>query len=315
MACCWNCHREYTPNHECWVCGQKGSTNTHPHDENMVARNNDIPGSCSCPKIQSPAGDTRSERPTPSHTPATGNSARPSTDIVENQMPVLPHSFTGTPNASVHRIDDAMDLLSTASQRYASSICDFDFTSDGGPVVSVVRTSGMGYSSTDQINPDFGSIEIIPRESLPPREKELSNETKPGPGPAKIDVRGWRRGLLVASVLAGMFLGFLDTTIVSVALPTIASDFGDYGRSTWVVTAYLLTYMGECSNLSSNIICRMLTIQPSAFAIIISRLSDIFGRQVVEITSFIVFMITSLGCAVSQSMVGLYVILSSTMVP
>ena len=208
-----------------------------------------------------------------------------------------------------------MDLLSTASQRYASSICDFDFTSDGGPVVSVVRTSGMGYSSTDQINPDFGSIEIIPRESLPPREKELSNETKPGPGPAKIDVRGWRRGLLVASVLAGMFLGFLDTTIVSVALPTIASDFGDYGRSTWVVTAYLLTYMGECSNLSSNIICRMLTIQPSAFAIIISRLSDIFGRQVVEITSFIVFMITSLGCAVSQSMVGLYVILSSTMVP
>ncbi len=43
----------------------------------------------------------------------------------------------------------------------------------------------------------------------------------------------------------------------------------------------------------------------SAFAIIISRLSDIFGRQVVEIASFVVFMSTSLGCAISQSMISL----------
>ena len=43
-----------------------------------------------------------------------------------------------------------------------------------------------------------------------------------------------------------MFLGFLDTTIVSVALPSIAGDFDNFSLSTWVVTAYLLTYMGEC---------------------------------------------------------------------
>lgn len=72
----------------------------------------------------------------------------------------------------------------------------------------------------------------------PPKENE--------PPSARIHVKGWRQPLLVFSVLFGLFLGFLDTTIVSVALPSIAGDFNDFSRSTWVVTAYLLTYMGEC---------------------------------------------------------------------
>ncbi len=67
---------------------------------------------------------------------------------------------------------------------------------------------------------------------------------KPPDSPA-IDVQGWRQWALVGSALTGLFLGFLDTTIVSVALPTIASDFDDFSHSTWVVTSYLLTYMGK----------------------------------------------------------------------
>lgn len=80
-------------------------------------------------------------------------------------------------------------------------------------------------------------------------EEEPEEGAKPKPpNPATIDVQGWRRILLVACTLCGLFLGFLDTTIISVALPTIADDFNDFANSTWVVTSYLLTYMGKlCS--------------------------------------------------------------------
>ena len=102
-----------------------------------------------------------------------------------------------------------------------------------------------------------------------------------------LQLDGWRRIVLLISLFTGLFLSFLDTTIVSVALATIAYQFDDYDRSTWVVTAYLLTYM--------------------AFAIIIARLSDIFGKKVVEIASFLLFIGFSLGCALSRNMTQLII--------
>lgn len=44
-----------------------------------------------------------------------------------------------------------------------------------------------------------------------------------------------------------------------------------------------------------------------AFAIIISRLSDIFGRQIVEIGAFVMFMGFSLACGIAQNMIQLWV--------
>lgn len=41
---------------------------------------------------------------------------------------------------------------------------------------------------------------------------------------------GWRLNCVVGSVLVGLFLSFLDTTIVAVALPTISDQFNDFGR-------------------------------------------------------------------------------------
>lgn len=105
--------------------------------------------------------------------------------------------------------------------------------------------------------------------------------------PPIVQIEGWRRTLLLISVFIGLFLSFLDTTIVSVALATIANQFNDFSRATWVVTAYLLTYM--------------------AFAIIITRLSDIFGRKAVEVMNFVLFIAFSLGCALSRSMTELII--------
>ncbi len=98
---------------------------------------------------------------------------------------------------------------------------------------------------------------------------------------------GWRLHLVLTSLFLGLFLSFLDTTIVAVALSTIATQFNDFDHSTWVLTAYLLTYM--------------------AFAIIMSRFSDIFGKKSVEVASFVVFLCFSLACGLSQSMTQLIV--------
>ncbi|KAK3702371.1 hypothetical protein LTR37_014945 [Vermiconidia calcicola] len=134
----------------------------------------------------------------------------------------------------------------------------------------------------------MGTITIIRRHpSLAQRLMPQASVRGHNPTSPTIEVEGWRRVVLVVATLSGLFLGFLDTTIISVALPSIAADFGEYGLSTWIVTAYLLTYM--------------------AFAIIIARLSDIFGRQAIEIASFVIFLAFSLGCGLAQSMIQLIV--------
>lgn len=68
-------------------------------------------------------------------------------------------------------------------------------------------------------------------------EKDASEKTSRQP-------LGWRLNVLVAASFAGFFLSLLDTTIVAVALPSIADQFADFERSTWVINAYLITYMG-----------------------------------------------------------------------
>ena len=122
----------------------------------------------------------------------------------------------------------------------------------------------------------------------PDRQSKQENRSPtPRPPPPSLQIEGWRRTLLLVAVFTGLFLSFLDTTIVSVALATIANQFDDFDHSTWVITAYLLTYM--------------------AFAIITSRFSDIFGKKAVEVACFVIFIAFSLGCALSRTMTQLIV--------
>ncbi|KIP08458.1 hypothetical protein PHLGIDRAFT_377944 [Phlebiopsis gigantea 11061_1 CR5-6] len=89
-------------------------------------------------------------------------------------------------------------------------------------------------------------------------------------------------GLSVALACA-----FLDQTIISTALPRIASDFHSGRESSWVATAYLLTSL-SCSPLYG-------------------RFSDIFGRKILLLVALCIFIIFSLGCALAQSMIQLIV--------
>lgn len=93
-------------------------------------------------------------------------------------------------------------------------------------------------------------------------------------------VEDWsRRQLLI--VLSGLMLAItlsaLDQTIVSTALPTIASDLGSVQNLSWIVTAYLVT--------------------TTASAALYGKLSDIYGRRALFTVAVSIFVTGSALCA------------------
>lgn len=55
--------------------------------------------------------------------------------------------------------------------------------------------------------------------------------------------------LTLESMLGGLLFSVMDTTIVSTALVTIATDLSDFQDMYWVVLAYMLSYLGTHSSV------------------------------------------------------------------
>ena len=87
------------------------------------------------------------------------------------------------------------------------------------------------------------------------------------------------------ALMLGMFLSALDGTIVSTALPTIVGELKGAQHLSWVVVAYLLA-----STVSTPLW---------------GKLGDLFGRKNLYQTSIVLFIIGSVMCAVSNSMLML----------
>jgi EmrB/QacA subfamily drug resistance transporter len=101
--------------------------------------------------------------------------------------------------------------------------------------------------------------------------------------PPRMTPQEVRRILL--GVLLTMFLAALDQTIVAPALPTIARDLHQFDSVSWVVTAYLLS--------------------ATATTPILGKLSDLYGRRKVMLSSVVVFILGSIACALAPSMFAL----------
>lgn len=86
---------------------------------------------------------------------------------------------------------------------------------------------------------------------------------------------------MVALMLV-MLLAALDQTIVSTALPRIATDLHGLNKLSWVATAYLLT-----SAITTPIY---------------GKISDLFGRKKIFQTAIVIFLVSSMLCGISQSM-------------
>jgi EmrB/QacA subfamily drug resistance transporter len=88
--------------------------------------------------------------------------------------------------------------------------------------------------------------------------------------------------VIIVALMLAMLLAALDQTIVSTALPKIASDLHGLSKYSWVATAYLLT---------------------SAVATpLYGKISDMFGRKKIFQTAIIIFLVGSVLCGAAQSM-------------
>jgi EmrB/QacA subfamily drug resistance transporter len=88
--------------------------------------------------------------------------------------------------------------------------------------------------------------------------------------------------VVIGALMLAMLLAALDQTIVSTALPTIASDLHGLNELSWVATAYLLA-----SAVSTPLY---------------GKISDLFGRKRIFQFSIGIFLLGSVLCGLSQNM-------------
>ncbi|HUX80866.1 MAG TPA: MDR family MFS transporter [Candidatus Paceibacterota bacterium] len=93
--------------------------------------------------------------------------------------------------------------------------------------------------------------------------------------------------VIIGALMLAMLLAALDQTIVSTALPRIASDFNALNELSWVVTAYLLT-----SAVSTPLY---------------GKLSDLYGRKLMLSLAIVIFLIGSALSGMSQNIVELII--------
>ncbi|KAF1952681.1 MFS multidrug transporter-like protein [Byssothecium circinans] len=88
---------------------------------------------------------------------------------------------------------------------------------------------------------------------------------------------GWRLMVVTSALGLAIFLVTMEVSIVATALVPIADHLHAFDRTSWIVTAYLLTYTG--------------------FLIIFAKLSDLVGRKSVLMLTLSLFIIFSGACA------------------
>ena len=91
-----------------------------------------------------------------------------------------------------------------------------------------------------------------------------------------------KKPLVLAAVMLAMFMGAIEATIVSTAMPAIVADLGGFTLFSWVFSAYLL--------------------MNSVTVLIYGKLSDLFGRKPILSFGIIVFLLGSILCGFATSM-------------
>jgi EmrB/QacA subfamily drug resistance transporter len=96
-----------------------------------------------------------------------------------------------------------------------------------------------------------------------------------------------KKPLVLATVMLAMFMGAIEATIVSTAMPAIVGDLGGFSLYSWVFSAYLL--------------------MNAVTVLIYGKLSDLFGRKPILTFGIIVFLIGSILCGFAETMTMLII--------
>lgn len=109
----------------------------------------------------------------------------------------------------------------------------------------------------------------------------------PGPAPQPLSASMTRGQVyaLLFSLMTTLFVGALDQTVVSVALPRILADLQGFSLLSWLFTSYMLT---------STIVIPL-----------VGKLGDLFGRKLFLIGGVFVFMAASAACGAAPNMESL----------
>ncbi|MBM7578325.1 MDR family MFS transporter [Jeotgalibacillus terrae] len=102
------------------------------------------------------------------------------------------------------------------------------------------------------------------------------NESNQRPGQNKY------RPFILAAVMLAMFVGAIEATIVSTAMPAITADLGGFQLYSWVFSSYLL--------------------MSTVTVLLYGKLSDLFGRKPVLTLGMSLFLVGSILCGFAESM-------------
>ncbi|KAH8815535.1 MFS multidrug transporter-like protein [Xylogone sp. PMI_703] len=154
----------------------------------------------------------------------------------------------------------------------------------GDPSSDIRPTGDLGPKTLD--NPATHDLDAIEKgrpkahDEIPSLGDEEFQARRTEPG-----IPTWQFATLCISLCLGLFLSFLDTSIVATAIFTIGTDLNALNSITWIALSYTLSYVG----------C----------AIIFARIADIAGRKYTYAAAFVIFLAFSLGCGFSNDLASL----------
>lgn len=94
-----------------------------------------------------------------------------------------------------------------------------------------------------------------------------------------------RRPLVLTALILSMFIAALEMTVVSTAMPTVVGELGGIQLYAWVFTSYLVA--------------------STVMVPIFGKLADLFGRKPVLLFGLSVFLVSSVACGLSRTMLEL----------
>lgn len=96
-----------------------------------------------------------------------------------------------------------------------------------------------------------------------------------------------KRPFVLIAVMLAMFVSAVEATIVTTAMPVIASELGGFSRYSWIFSSYLL--------------------MSTVTVLIYGKLADLFGRKPIFLIGMSLFLLGSLLCGFATSMETLIV--------
>jgi MFS family permease len=114
---------------------------------------------------------------------------------------------------------------------------------------------------------------------------------------------GHKLWLINAGLIIPIFLVTLESTVISTAIVDITDELCGYSKSSWLFTAYMLTYCSKFPTLPFSFLTHQ-SITPG-LQMIRAKLSDITGRKYTIVTALLIFTIFSTLCGTSQTLIQL----------